>query len=88
MKLKIGIYNVLTHYLNISATHFECFDISKIFGVVYSMAILFLLKNNKNGQAANFCIGMEFDGYRDAWYHIILSSMRDSSQEHKNDDKY
>ena len=78
----------MTHCLNISATLFECFDISKIFGVVHSMAILFLLKNNKNGQAANFCIGMEFDGYRDAWYHIILSIMCDSSQIHKNDDEY
>ena len=78
----------MTHWLNISATPFECFDISKIFGVVHNMAILLLLKNNKNGQPANFCIGMEFDGYGDAWYQIILSIMCDSSQIHKNDDEY
>ena len=77
-------YKVLIHCLNIAATPFECFDISKIFGVVHSMAILLLLKNNKNGQLANFCIGIEFDGYRDNWYHIILSIMCDSLQIHKN----
>ena len=78
----------MTHCLNISAIPFEFFGISKIFGVVHSMAILFLLKINKNGQAANFRIGMEFDGYWDAWYHIILSIMCDSTQMHKNDDEY
>jgi len=31
---------------------------------------------------------MEFDGYGDAWYQIILSIMCDSSQIHKNDDEY
>ena len=78
----------MTHCLNRSATPFECFDISKIFGVVHSMAILFPLKNNQNWQVANFCIGMEFDGYRDAWYHIILSILYDSSQIHENYDEY
>ena len=78
----------MTHCLNISATLFECFDISKIFGVVHRIAILFLLKNDKKGQPANFCIGMEFHGHGDAWYQIILSIMCDSSQIHKNDDEY
>ena len=82
------VYKVLTHWLNISATPFECFDISKIFNMVHSMAILLLLKNYKNWQPVNLCIGMEFDGYGDAWYQIILSIMCDSSQIHKNDDEY